>query len=230
MSQVLEERRIGAYGGTFDPIHNGHIAVARAVVESFRLDTLLVIPSARPPHKTSRQVSDSYHRYAMAVLATLELPRVIVSTMEIETPDLPYTFQTVERLRSQFGGGARLFFVMGADSFDEIETWRNPDRILASCNLIVAARPGWEIDKSGLNRLAAKLGGSDANIVDMIGQTAASVSLSAQTLNGSIYVTDFVRAEVSSTTIRQLVEAGRPVAGLVPPVVVNYIDKYQLYR
>ena len=141
----MNERRIGAYGGTFDPLHNGHLEVARAVARNFALDELLIIPAHRPPHKNSRSISDAYHRYAMAVLATLDEPRMKVSTIEIEAPERPYTFETIERLRDVYGSQASLFFVMGADSFEELNTWREPERILANANLIVAARPGYDV-------------------------------------------------------------------------------------
>src|SRR6266852_131274 len=123
---MMDERRIAAFGGTFDPVHNGHIEVVRAIVRNFALDQLLIIPAHQPPHKDSRAIACAYHRFTMAVLALLDEPRVIVSTIELEAPDRPYTFETVKRLRSIFGPRTRLFFVLGADSFEEINTWREP--------------------------------------------------------------------------------------------------------
>src|ERR1051325_3319079 len=108
----MSERRIGVYGGTFDPIHNGHLDVARAVLGYFDLDELLLVPAHRPPHKTTRAISDAYQRYAMAVLATEDDERLEVSTVELDAPSRLYTFETMQRLRDVFGSQARIFFVM----------------------------------------------------------------------------------------------------------------------
>src|SRR5262245_57728988 len=128
----MAQLRIGAFGGTFDPIHNGHMEVVRAIVERFRLDQLLLVPAHSPPHKDPRGIANAYHRYAMAVLATLDDPRVLVSNVELEAPERPYSFETVERLRSKFPEETSLFFVIGADSFEEIGTWRQPERLFSS--------------------------------------------------------------------------------------------------
>jgi nicotinate-nucleotide adenylyltransferase len=146
----MSQRRTGVYGGTFDPIHVGHLEVARAVTRIFGLDEMLLIPAGRPPHKTGREISDAYHRHAMAVLATMDEPRVKVSTVELEAPDKPYSYQTVERLREAAGGQTQLFFVIGADSFEEINMWREPERLLSSANLVVVTRPGSEVSTSHL--------------------------------------------------------------------------------
>ena len=130
--KIMSERRIAAYGGTFDPIHNGHIEVARTIVHDFGLDQLLIIPAHKPPHKGTRTIEADVHRFAMAVLASIDQPRVLVSTIELDEPDRPYTFETIERIRTECGTGISLFFVMGADSFEEINTWREPARLLAS--------------------------------------------------------------------------------------------------
>src|SRR5260370_4122555 len=98
----MEERRVAAFGGTFDPIHNGHIEVVRAIVRNFLLDQLLIIPANRPPHKNSSAIADAYHRFTIAVLASLEEPRVLGSTIVIEAPDRPYTSETIERLQIRF--------------------------------------------------------------------------------------------------------------------------------
>src|SRR5690348_12330792 len=128
----MSERRIGVYGGTFDPIHSGHLDVARAVSGYFDLDELLLVPAHRPPHKTTRAISDAYHRYAMAALATADDARVKRSTVELDAPSRPYTFETMQRLREAYGPRSHIFFVIGADSFEEINLWREPARILDS--------------------------------------------------------------------------------------------------
>lgn len=221
----MSERRIGAYGGTFDPPHAGHVEVARAITHNFGLDEMLFIPAFRPPHKESRSVSDAYHRYAMAVLATMDEPRFKVSSIEIEAPDKPYTFETVERLTALYGGQAKLFFVMGADSFEEINTWREPARLLSTTNLIVAARPGYEVATSHVPDEFA------ANIRDLRGRGEALKAVEQEA--GScclVFLTDFVSHDISSTQVRQKLRDGQAVDGLVPARVADYIEKYELYR
>lgn len=219
----MGERRIAAYGGTFDPVHNGHVEVVRAIVRNFGLDQLLIIPAHRPPHKGSRAIAGDYHRFTMAVLASLDEPRVLVSTIELEAPDRPYTFETVERLRSAFGPGTRLFFVMGADSFEEINTWREPAQLLSSTNLIVVTRPGHDVGSSHLDERFR------STIVDLRGREDELQP--GEDLNEHhIYVTGYVKTGVSSTEIRQRVHDGESIQDLVPPRVADYIRKYELYR
>jgi nicotinate-nucleotide adenylyltransferase len=217
----MSERRIGVYGGTFDPIHNGHLEVARAVVRNFDLDELLIVPAHRPPHKNSRSISDAYHRYTMAALATLDDARLKVSTIELEAPDRPYTFETMQRLREVFGPQANLFFVMGADSFEEINLWREPARILDSANIIVITRPRHVVS---ISHLPARFA---ANLLDLRG---SRVDDAARPVAGGVYLTDYVNVDVSSTEIRRRVRDGEPIDDFVPPRVADYIKKYALYR
>ena len=219
----MGERRIAAYGGTFDPVHNGHVEVVRAIVRNFGLDQLLIIPAHRPPHKGLRAIAGDYHRFTMAVLASLDEPRVLVSTIELEAPDRPYTFETVERLRSEFGKEATLFFVMGADSFEEINTWREPARLLSSTNLIVITRPGHDVSASHLDERFR------STIVDLRGREG-ELQPGEGSSEHHIYVTSYVNIGVSSTEIRQRVRDGASIADLVPPRVADYIRKYELYR
>jgi nicotinate-nucleotide adenylyltransferase len=164
----------------------------------------------------------------MAVLATLDEPGVVVSTIELEAPDKPYSFQTVERLRSICGAGTSLFFIMGADSFEEINTWREPARLLASSNIVVVTRPGYEVQSSHLPADFA------SSIIDMRGRSGDESRLKDKVEAGAgacrIYLTDYVSNDVSSTEIRQRVRDGEAIDGLVPPSVASYIKKYELYR
>ena len=208
-------------------MHNGHLEVARAVVQNFALDLLLIIPAHKPPHKESRSISDAYHRYAMAVLATLGEARVKVSTIEIEMPDKPYTYETIERLRDVYGSRAVLFFVMGADSFEELNLWREPSRILANANLIVVTRPGYSIQSSHLPEM------SDTKIIDLRRNRdeAGLPVLQSYDMNaGYIFLTDYVNVDISASEIRQRVRDGETIEALVPPPVAEYVEKYELYR
>ena len=190
--------------GTFDPMHNGHVEVVRAIVRDFGLDQLLIVPAHRPPHKGSRAIAADHHRFTMAVLASLDEPRVLVSTIELEAPDRPYTFETVERLRSELGTGTSLFFVMGADSFEEINTWREPARLLSCASLIVVTRPGHDVGSSHLDERFR------STIVDLRGREG-ELQPGDDLNEHHIYLTGAVNTGVSSTEIRQRVRDGESI-------------------
>jgi nicotinate-nucleotide adenylyltransferase len=199
--------------------------VARAVARNFELDRLLIIPAHRPPHKDPDAVSDAYHRYAMAVLASAGDPRLMVSTIELEKPDKPYTFETVERLERLYAPHTRHFLIIGADSFAEIDTWREPERLLSSTNLIVAARPGVEISTTHLSASAR------ARVRDLRRFRSEATGGGQQEEEGFfIYLTGYVMSDISSTEIRRRVRQGESIEGMVPSSVVDYIEKYGLYR
>jgi nicotinate-nucleotide adenylyltransferase len=219
----MTKRRIGAYGGTFDPIHIGHMEIARSVLADFELDELLVIPAHKPPHKSLEAISDSRHRYEMCSLALAGEPRIRVSKMEIELPERPYTINTIERLQASYGQQTVLFFVMGADSFEEITTWRDYQRLLSITNVVVASRAGREFSISHLPEAF------QPRVVDLRGrQTGASWR--KQAAGCFIYLTDAVNCDVSSTEIRRRVRAGLSLAGLTDERVIDYIEAHRLYR
>lgn len=225
MSETSSYQSIGVYGGTFDPIHNAHLEVARAVAANFELDRLLIIPAHRPPHKDPASISDAYHRYAMAALATMEDPRLFVSTIELEMPDKPYTFETVERLKQIYGPGTKQYLIIGADSFAEINTWREPERLLSSANLIVAARPGSGMTAS---HLPARF---RSRVRDLREGGEKPADLEVEGEDGCfIYLTGYVKSDISSTEVRRRAREGRPVGEMVPPQVADYIEKYRIYR
>ncbi len=221
----MSELRLGAFGGTFDPIHNGHIQVAREVARRFRLDRVLMIPAATPPHKNVRSIADAHHRHAMTVLATVDELTLVVSTIELEAPERPYTFETIERLQNLYGESVELFFVMGADSFREIDTWREPVKVLESANWVVVTRPGNEIVTTHLpERLRSR-------IIDLRGGFEPPVERSAARGGPAFtYLLDCANEDISSTRIRQMVCERQDISSLVPRLVAGYIEKYELYR
>ncbi len=219
----LTKQRIGAYGGTFDPIHLGHIEIARSVVRNFELNKLLVVPAYKPPHKSLDAISDSRHRYEMCVLAFQDEPKITVSKMEIDLPERPYTINTIERLRVEYGTEAQLFFVMGADSFEEITTWREYERLLSSTNLIVESRAGRDFSISHLPAVFRE------KVIDtrLLKDRESFIKSAVGCL---IYLTSYVNREVSSTEIRRRVQAGKSLEGLSAPSVIDYIEEQKLYR
>src|SRR6185369_4460729 len=135
-------RRVAIYGGTFDPVHNGHLAVARKVLELFELDELVFVPACVPPHKRNASITSAFHRFAMLALATEPDQRLLISTIELDSPDRPYAVDTVARMQSE---SRQLFFVIGADSWAEITTWHQWERLLGMCDLIVVTRPDYPV-------------------------------------------------------------------------------------
>lgn len=216
---------IAIYGGTFDPIHNGHWKVAGAVLNAFAMDRMIFVPAFVPPHKRGQQISSPFHRLAMLALATADEPRMFISTIELEAPERPYTIETLASFQAEFAT-ARLFFVMGADSFRDVTMWREYERLLAEYDVIVATRPGYQ-DDSLVAHLPLPL---QARCLDLRGGKLPPVDKAESVPEPRIYLTDYVAVDVSSTSVREAVERGMQAEALVPPGVAAYIEKYQLYR
>ena len=199
---MLDGKRIALYGGTFDPVHLGHLEVARRVSQLFEIEKVVFIPAQIAPHKIGRLVTEPIHRYAMLALATQNDPQLVISTFEIDAPDRRYTVDTVAEFQRRLPEATELFFIMGADSWSEITTWRDWERLLKMTNHIVVTRPGYE------------------------------VSPAPEGLGERIFFTDIVRKDISATNIRRLARAGRvaELKDLVPEPVANYIKKYGIYR
>jgi len=214
-------RRIALYGGTFDPVHTGHLEVARGVLPLFEIEKVLFIPAQVAPHKVGRAVTEPIHRYAMLALATQDDPRLSISTFELDVPDRRYTVDTVERFQQVLGESTELFFIMGADSWSEITTWREWERLLTIANHIVVTRPGYE-------PAATHVGSIGERIVDLRGIKTLPRSDGGK----KIFFTDAVMKDVSATNIRRLAGEGRmeELTGLVPGPVLEYIKKYGIYR
>ena len=221
-------KRIALYGGSFDPVHAGHTAVARNLSELFALDEVLFIPAHVAPHKRGRRMTPALQRYAMLALATQDEPRFRISSVELDAPERPYTVETLARLQEALGGEARLFFVMGADSWTEIGTWREWERVLEMAEHIVVTRPGYELETSHVTEALRE------RIVDVRGARREAIERELAGERGRrIYLTDAVELGISATAIREAVRkgAGRDVLEtLVAPEVADFIRKYELYR
>ncbi|HYG10643.1 MAG TPA: nicotinate-nucleotide adenylyltransferase [Pyrinomonadaceae bacterium] len=218
--------RIALYGGTFDPVHDGHVAVARELLKLFALDEVLFIPAHVAPHKRRNVPPASpLHRYAMLALATQGETRFRISTVELDEPEKPYTVETIARLTAAMPG-ARFLFVMGADSWEEITTWREWERLLSLVSHVVVTRPGYELRTE---HVAPEARG---RIVDLR-QGAGGGRAIEITGEAKIYFTDAVEMEIASSDIRRAVrEAGeeQEASIRVPQPVAEYIKKYRLYR
>jgi len=215
---MCSQQRFALYGGTFDPVHTGHLEIARRVSELFEIEKLLFIPAQMAPHKIGRPVTEPIHRYAMLALATESDPKLLISTFELDAPDRRYTVDTIDHFQRLFGRECELFFIMGADSWSEITTWREWERLLTMTNHIVVTRPGYEPATTHVGAIAER-------IVDLrSGKQAMG--------REGIFFTDVVVNDVSATNIRRLASEGRTeeLKGLVPGPVLEYIRKYGIYR
>lgn len=220
-------RRIALFGGTFDPIHSGHIAVARAAERRFHLDCVFFIPSGRPPHKSASELCAYEHRFAMVALACSQHPRFVPSLAEASvngaSPAIFYSIDTVRWFRRQFNqAGDHIYFIVGADSFLHLRTWKDYAELLQCCDFVVANRPGFHIRRLREiippELLAPGTGKQprDSRVIQLRDTT--------------VYLLETVASHVSATDVRQRVEQGRSVHGLVPPRVEEYITKQELYR
>jgi nicotinate-nucleotide adenylyltransferase len=221
---MCAKKRIALYGGTFDPVHVGHLEIARKVSQLFELEKLIFMPAQMAPHKIGRPVTEPIHRYAMLVLATQDDPRLVVSTFELDAPDRRYTVETIEHFQRELDDSTELFFIMGADSWSEITTWREWERLLTMTNHIVVTRPGYEPATSHVGAISQR-------IVDLRTSLECGALAPLWSKQG-IFFTDLVMNDVSATKVRQLASEGRTdeLLGLVPGPVLDYIKKYRIYR
>ncbi|HVF43654.1 MAG TPA: nicotinate-nucleotide adenylyltransferase [Pyrinomonadaceae bacterium] len=220
-------RRVALYGGTFDPVHAGHTGVARGLSKLFALDEVLFIPAYAAPHKRDRRVSPAHDRYAMLALATQGEARFRVSAVELSAPGRPYTVETLSYFRELARDSARLFFVMGADSWEEITTWREWERVLALADTVVVTRPGYELPTAHVTDDVRR------RIVDVRGRTREEVGAELEKSEGPrVFLSDASNVEVSATEVRAAVGRGElnKLDALVAPAVAEYIKKYRLYR
>ena len=230
---------IGIFGGTFDPIHLGHVALARAARERFELSRVLFVPTGVPPLKPHAPGASYFHRYAMVALATREEKSFVPSLVEApttgpgtaikgakrDTSGANYTIDTVRRLKENLKSSDRLFFIVGIDAFNDISKWREPEALLRLCDFIVASRPGYSLADVA-NALPEKLRPA-ASVTRPFAKQSAKGDLM---LNGvSVHLLDGVSQNISATEIRKAIAAKRPLKKLLDTAVADYIKKMQLY-
>ena len=215
-------KRVAFYGGTFDPVHCGHIMVAERLLSLFRLDEFVFLPAFHAPHKADKKPTSAYHRFAMLVLATAGEPRISISTLELDRAEKRYTVDTLPELIERHPD-TDLFFVMGADSWTDILAWREWEKVLLMTNHIVVTRPGYEIGFEHVSEAVR------SRIIDL----RNSDDLPHKTIpSPSIFITDAVSQNVSATGIRDDIREDDKLDRVsdVPQEVAKYIEKYELYR
>jgi len=192
-------------GGTFDPIHFGHLVTAEEALVQFNLDRVLFMPTGQPALKVSATVTPREDRYLMTVLATASNPDFDVSRMEVDRPGLTYTVDTLMALRDQYGASTELFFITGADAVWDIVSWKDAEIVAETATFIAATRPGYDLG-------------------------AARRAHEAATTRFRIEYVEVPALAISSTDLRRRVAQRRPIRYLTPESVASYIDKHGLYR
>lgn len=225
-------RRIALFGGSFDPIHNGHLAVARAADRRFNFDEMNFIAASRPPHKLKQHLAPFPHRFAMVALASTEHPHFVPSLAEagedFSGTQLHYSVDTVRYFRHVNNGhGDRVYFIIGADAFLDIPMWKEYEALLGMCDFIVANRPGIRTEALRLVIPPDLLAGPN-QIADVENIPASQVV--AHLRRTSVYLLENVASEVSATDIRRRANRGQSIHGLVAARVEEYILKQGLYR
>lgn len=196
--------RLGVFGGTFDPVHYGHLVAAEEVRYRLRLDKVLFVPAGMPPHKLDHDITPTRHRLAMLELAIASNPGFALSRVDIDRHGPCYTVDTLALLHEEYGPGTELFFLMGMDSLADLLTWKEPERLIRLAWIVVVGRPGFQADVDELDKV---LPGAAERIC----------------------IVDTPLMEVSSSDIRQRVRVGAPIRYQVPEAVEAYIRAHRLY-
>ncbi|WP_328597301.1 nicotinate-nucleotide adenylyltransferase [Heliobacterium mobile] len=198
--------KIGIMGGTFDPVHYGHLVTAEAASDLFSLSTVIFVPSGRPPHKRAFSVTDPWERYGMTELATCSNLRFRMCDIEVCRPGYSYTIDTVRAFRTAYGEEAELYFITGADAILEIMTWHRIDELMKECHFIAAYRPGYDRE----------------HLRDAVEQMSRDFSQ-------RIHLIEVPALAISSTDIRRRLQEGRTIKYLLPEPVIHRIAERGLY-
>ncbi|MEK6713831.1 MAG: nicotinate-nucleotide adenylyltransferase [Nitrospirota bacterium] len=233
MSEVSGENRdlqhIGLFGGTFNPIHTGHIRIANEIREHFSLDSIIFIPAGAPPHKDRKEVIEPVHRLRMVELAIAKYKYFSVSSIEVFRDGFSYSIDTVSALQNELGDSSELYFITGLDAFLEIRTWKDADKLLTLCSFVVIQRPGHRfaelkgIDLPAMHNVSA----SDLESLDRGELQRLSIPM---TERYSLFLERITPCVISSTELRRLIRAGKEVKNLLPENVMSYIIENGLYH
>ena len=202
-----QDLRLGIMGGTFNPIHHGHLVMAEEVRNKFGLDKVIFVPTGNPPHKDSQELAAAQDRYLMTVLATMTNLYFEVSPLEIERQGVSYTIDTIKEFKKTYGKSTKIYFITGADAILSIFTWKNMEDLLESCSFIAATRPGY-----CLQELKSKIEAINPAYLK------------------HIHLVEVPGIAVSSTDVRERIREGKPIKYLMPETVESYIIKNKLYE
>lgn len=222
---------VGILGGTFDPIHRGHMALAKAAAQQFKLGRVHFVPASVPPHKRNQQISSFAERYAMVALATADEKKFVPSLLEAppehgNATAINYSLDTVRRLKQQLRKEDRLFFLIGIDAFREIASWHEAESLFRECEFVVASRPGYFLADVA-NSLPKTLR-PPSGVTKPFARYAAKGDLILPGVR--VYLLENVHYNLSATKIRAAASAGRPLGRYLDAGVADYIKKTGLYR
>lgn len=218
----MKEERIGLFGGTFNPIHSGHLRAAEIVQKRLDLDKVLFIPSYIPPHKDSVEIASPAHRMKMVELALHSHPHFIPSSIEVDAEERSYSIITLGKIKKLYPN-SRIFFILGIDAFLEIDTWKNHEQVLEQCFFVVISRPGFRLEEAeavvqGISReIMCELSKSE-NINDDMLRTRR------------IFLVPIDALYIASTNIREKIKRGESIQKMVPDEVDAYIQRNNLYQ
>ena len=216
---------VGLLGGTFNPIHNGHVAIARQAREVLALDRVVLIPTGDPPHKPHENLAAAKDRFEMVRLAIASDPSLSLSDVEVRRSGKSYTIDTIRLLQQEYGPEARLFFLIGLDAFLEFPTWQDPATLLTLCSFVVLSRPGLSFQAlSGLPLIPPI---PLASLVEL--DAGRSVRLDVPVGAQSLICLRLPPNSVSASDIRARIAQGAPTANLLPPMVESYILQHHIY-
>jgi nicotinate-nucleotide adenylyltransferase len=219
--------KLGLLGGSFNPIHKGHLAIAGQVLDKVQLDRVLFIPTGDPPHKRDGSLAPAKHRYEMVRLAIADTPSFGLSDMELRRTGKSYTIDTVRTLRRQFGSSTELYFLIGLDAFLDVPNWKDPLELLHLCRFVVVPRPGQCFQSLATLPLLPTL---DLQPLAQLDRGESPRLEIAGPLCRGIICLPIPPCSTSASDIRQRIRQGTTLANLLPPLVESYILQHRLYQ
>ena len=217
--------RIGLLGGTFNPIHNAHLAIAREARKTVGLDRVVMIPSGDPPHKPSNGLASAKDRYEMVRLALASDPSLAISDVEVRRSGKSYSIDTVRLFQQEYDNETRLHFLIGLDAFLEFPTWREPETLLTLCSFVVLSRPGLSFQALSTLPLIPRLPQASLTDLDQGRAVRLDVPIGLQ----SLICLRVAPSTVSASDIRERIARGASTANLLPPAVESYILQHHIY-
>jgi nicotinate-nucleotide adenylyltransferase len=218
----LKEARIGLFGGTFNPIHLGHLKAADIVQRKFAFEKVLFIPSYIPPHKDSGEVASPFHRLKMIELAISSFSRFVPSSIETDAKEMSYSIITLKKIKKIYPH-TQIFFILGIDAFLDIETWKDYESVLEKCFFVVISRPGYHL-KEAKRILGTKYG-------KWIYEYSNSDEVKKENiLHHRILLLPIDALEIASTEVRERIRNNASIRGMVPENVLSYIQEHNLYK
>lgn len=227
LPSALRLKRLGLLGGSFNPIHNGHLTIASQVREQLQLDLVLFIPTGDPPHKRNGSLAPAAHRFEMVRLAIADTPFFDISDIEVQRTGKSYSIDTVRELQKRYGPSTEMFFLIGLDAFLDFPNWRAPQELLTSCRFVVVPRPGHSFQS--LAHLALLPNFDPQTLAQLDSGSRSRLDIAIPSCPGIICLL-LPPCPISSSGIRQQIRGGTTPANLLPPLVESYILHHSLYQ